>query len=80
MLNNIYQKNIDINNLGKHQRRKAHSIVGKNNKINQIEGQKQLIDEASMEDLDRKLLLIIKNYLIDILDNTYNAMINQIFV
>jgi hypothetical protein len=38
MLNNIYQKNIDINNLGKHQRRKAHSIVGKNNKINQIEG------------------------------------------
>ena len=33
-----------------------------------------------MQDSDRKLLEIIKNYLIDILDNTYNALINEIFV
>ena len=32
-----------------------------------------------MTDSDRELLLILNNYFNDILDNTYNAMINEIF-
>ena len=32
-----------------------------------------------MEQSDRKLLHIVREYLDDILDNTYNALINEIF-
>lgn len=32
-----------------------------------------------MEDDDKKLISIIKNYLLDMLENTYNSLINEIF-
>lgn len=32
-----------------------------------------------MQQSDRKLLVIIKDYLNDMLENTYNALINEVF-
>lgn len=37
MLTNIYQKTIDVTNLGKHQRQKSNALVGKKAKQNKIE-------------------------------------------
>jgi len=56
MVNNIYQKSIDTSNLCKKQRQKASHIMGKKNKENTIEGQHKIIQEAAMQDSDRKLL------------------------
>ena len=39
MLQNIYKKSIDINDLGKKQRQKSNALMGKKNKQNKIEGQ-----------------------------------------
>lgn len=39
-----------------------------------------IVNEATLEDSDRKLLEIMRNYVNDMLDNTYNALINEIFV
>ena len=39
-----------------------------------------IVNEATLEDSDRKLLVVMKNYVNDMLDNTYNALINEIFV
>jgi len=33
-----------------------------------------------MQESDRKLLEIIRNYLNDMLENTYNPLINEIFI
>ena len=37
MLNNIYQKSIDVNNLGKKHRQKSNALQGKNQAKNKIE-------------------------------------------
>lgn len=80
MLQNIYQKSIDSTNLGKHQRQKSNAIMGKKNKLNKIETNQMLVNEASLNDTDRDLLGIMKDYLNDMLENKiYNALINEIF-
>lgn len=80
MLQNIYQKSIDSTNLGKHQRQKSHTVIGKKNKLNKIETNQMLMNEASLNDTDRDLLAIMKDYLNDMLENKiYNALINEIF-
>ena len=53
--------------------------MGKKAKQNKIETQKQIVNEGTMEDSDHKLIQIIKNYLLDMLENTYNSLINEIF-
>ena len=80
MVNNIYQKSIDSNNLGKKQRQKSNAVVGKNNKLNKIVTNELLVNEATLEESDRNLLKIMKDFANDMLDNTYNALINEVFV
>ena len=75
MVNNIYQKAVDVNNLGKRQRQKSNAIVGKKAKQNMIESEKSIIDVKALDVDDRKLIKILKAYLIDLLDNCYNALI-----
>jgi len=41
--------------------------MGKRNKMNKIEGQNTLVNEATLIDSDRELLTIIRNYLDDML-------------
>jgi len=48
--------------------------------LNKIVTNELIVNEATLEDSDRKLLEIMKNYVNDMLDNTYNALINEIFV
>lgn len=79
MVNNIYQKSVDITNLGKRQRQKSNALVGKKAKDNMIEASKSIIDEKALDLNDRKLIKILKAYLIDLLDNCYNALIKEIF-
>ena len=79
MVNNIYQKSVDITNLGKRQRQKSNALVGKKAKENMIESNKTIIDEKALDLNDRKLIKILKAYLIDLLDNCYNALIKEIF-
>ena len=44
-----------------------------------IEASKSIIDEKALDLNDRKLIKILKAYLIDLLDNCYNALIKEIF-
>ena len=77
MLTNLYQKNFDVTNLGRHQRAKHARAVRTDNE-NIIEAQKSLIQIDSLEQTDRDLLETVKAYLVDILDNTYNSLVNEI--
>jgi hypothetical protein len=79
MVNNIYQKSIEVNNLCKKQRMKSNAVIGKKNKANMIEGQQKIIQEGALLDSDRELLAILRNYLDDILENTYNPLVNEVF-
>ena len=79
MVNNIYQKSIDSTNLGKKQRQKSNAVMGKNNKLNKIVTNELLVNEATLEESDRNLLKIMKDYVNDMLDNTYNPLINEVF-
>lgn len=56
MVNNIYAKTIDANNLGKKQRQKSNAIIGKNNKLNKIVTNELIVNEATLEESDRKLI------------------------
>ena len=78
MLTNLYQKNFDVTNLGKHQRAKP-SHAGARAKDGIIEAQKSLIQIDSLEQTDRDLIKTMKGYLVDMLDNTYNNLVNEIF-
>lgn len=79
MVNNIYQKSIETTDLTKKQRMKSNVIHGKKNKQNIIDGMHKIVEEAAMEDSDRLLLEIMRNYLDDVLENTYNHLINEVF-
>lgn len=52
---NIYQKNIELNDLGKHQRRKP-GRGGKKNSNTIIEQENSLVDDSAKADLDKNLL------------------------
>lgn len=78
MLSNIYAKNIDVNALGSKQRKKTNALLGKNNKQNKIETDQQIVDEAALQESDRELLEVMKGFLQDILENTYNPLITEL--
>ena len=78
IFHNIYAKSFDTENLGNKQRIKPGGI-NKRQAGNKIESHQTIINEANLQDSDRKLITVIKNYLFDILENTYNALINEIF-
>lgn len=77
MLKNLYQKNFDVTNLGKHQRARP-ARGGRIAAENVVEAQKSLIQVDSLEETDRKLIKAIKAYLVDILENTFNNLVNEI--
>lgn len=49
--------------------------MGKKAKENMIESSKTIIDIKAMDLDDKKLVKILKAYLIDMLDNCYNSLI-----
>jgi hypothetical protein len=58
---------------------KSNAVLGKNNKQNKIEGQHKILHEGALLKSDRLLLEILRNYIDDILENTYNPLINEVF-
>ena len=53
--------------------------MGKKAKENVIESSKTIIDIKAMDLDDKKLVKILKAYLIDMLDNCYNSLIQEVF-
>lgn len=79
LVSNIYQSNIDINTVPKNQRRKpqARKASDQNQVIDGPESS-NIINEAALEQSDKKLLELLKNHLIDLLDNSYCGLIEQL--
>lgn len=79
MLTNIYAKNLDVINLGKHQRANNAKVGFKMKKENIIGAHSSLLHIDALQESDRQLIEVIKTYLVDILENTYNNLVNEIF-
>lgn len=54
-------------------------MAGAKTNDNIIEAQKSIIQIESLEQTDRNLIKAMKAYLVDILDNTYNNLVNEVF-
>jgi hypothetical protein len=78
IISNIYQKNIDITSLGEHQRIKVNRASNRALENNRVEHSTSLISIETMEELDKKLLDIMRSYVQDIFENTYNQIINEL--
>lgn len=80
MINNIYQKNIEVNDIGKHARRKPRT-GGRQLKNQQavIEAPKKLVEDATKDDSDAKLLQVVHDYLVDMLTNSYCPLAEILF-
>lgn len=70
---------MEVTNLGKHQRAKNPRQGARAKKENVIGAQESLFQIDALEDSDKQLIEVIKTYLVDILDNTYNNLVNEIF-
>ena len=79
LISNIYQTNIDVNQVQRKQRIRPNAKES-GNPNNRIESNEAalIINDAALEDSDKKLLEILKNHLIDLLDNSYCGLIEQL--
>jgi len=80
-VNNIYNKQIDTNINAKYQRRKPTRNGSKALKDVKkvIEAPQQIIDDGAVDESDEKLLVVIKDYLFDLLEHSYNPLFEQLF-
>ena len=78
-MNNIYKQNIEIDHIQNKQRHKpTRNLKNQKAKIEAPETN-EVINEVSMMDDDRKLLGILKSYLLDLLEHSFSPLIEQIF-
>ena len=78
LVQNIYQQKVDTTQLGgKVQRLKPN--VGKQSAVARVEQQHLLVDLACLEQADKDVLNVMREYLDDILENTYNALVNAVY-
>ena len=79
IVTNIYQKNIDMDDLGKSQLKKPTRGPGKDQN-NVIEASTSIIEDAAKDQDDEKLLQILNNYLIEMLQSSYCPLVEELFV
>ncbi|CDW80133.1 UNKNOWN [Stylonychia lemnae] len=80
IVGNIYQKNIEVNEVKNGQKRRAQSRMIKDQKhIIEAPQTGKLVNEGALEQSDRKLLQMLRNHLTDMLQNSYCPLIEQIF-
>ena len=80
---NIYQQNIDVNDISKYQRRKprtgaSQKVLAKQPK-RVIQAQQPIIDDAAVDKADNELLEIMEKYLMDMIEHSYNPLIEQLY-
>lgn len=80
-INNIYNKQIDTNLNPKYQRRKPGRNGPKALKDVKkvIEAPEPIIDDGAVDESDENLLQVIKDYLFDMLEHSYNPLFEQLF-
>ena len=72
-----------MNDISKYQRRKPR--VGASRKAlakdpkKVIEAHQSLIDDAAVDKTDEELLRILLNYLVDMMEHSYNPLIEQLY-
>jgi len=77
-VSNIYAKNIDLEDLGRTQLRQPKR-GGTKDSTKVIEASSFIIDDAAKDGDDKKLLLILHDYLMDMLQNCYNTLIEELY-
>ena len=77
-MSNIYAKNIDLEDLGRTQLRQPKR-GGTKDSTKVIEASSFIIDDAAKDGDDKKLLLILHDYLMDMLQNCYNTLIEELY-
>ena len=80
-VNNIYSKQIDTNINAKYQRRKPRQNGPKAFKDVKkvIEAPQVIVDDGAVDESDEKLLEVIKDYLFDLVEHSYNPLFEQLF-
>jgi hypothetical protein len=79
LISNIYKSNIDINTAPKNQRVKPQARRPKDpNLVIEAPENSLIVNEAALEKSDRQLLEHLKNHLIDLLENSYCGLIEQL--
>ena len=75
-VNNIYSKQIDTNINAKYQRRKPRQNGPKAFKDVKkvIEAPQVIVDDGAVDESDEKLLEVIKDYLFDLVEHSYNPL------
>lgn len=77
-MSNIYARNIDLEDLGRTQLRQPKR-GGTKDSTKVIEASSFIIDDAAKDRDDKKLLLILHDYLMDMLQNCYNTLIEELY-
>jgi len=77
-VSNIYARNIDLEDLGRTQLRQPKR-GGTKDSTKVIEASSFIIDDAAKDRDDKKLLLILHDYLMDMLQNCYNTLIEELY-
>lgn len=80
IISNIYQHNIDVNAVQKSHRPRAAGGRKTNNPSQAIESAENnhIINEGALEKSDKKLIELLKNHLVDLLENSYCGLVEQL--
>lgn len=74
---NIYQKHIEVNDYGNKVKTAPSRAVKDEHKL--IAAQSLLINDAAMDDKDKELLAILQTHIVDLIENSYNPLCEELF-
>ena len=81
---NLYAQQIDVNDISAHQRRRprvgASSKALRKDPKKVIEAPQALIDDAAVDKTDEELLEVLRSYLVDMIEHSYNPLLEQILL
>ena len=76
-ITNIVQRKIDLNDFGN--KLKTAPARKAKNENTAILAQNLLINDAAMDDTDKELLRILQNHLVDLIENSYNPLCEELY-
>lgn len=77
MITNIVQRQINLNDIG--HKLKTAPVRKAKNENTAILAQTLLINDAAMDDSDKELLKILHAHLVDMIENTYNPLCEELY-
>lgn len=78
LVTNIYQQNIDINEVKKNKKAPLTRQAKDQKSIIEAPQNNLIVNDAAMEESDKKLLSLLKTHLLDLLENSYCGFIEQV--